>query len=113
MRVNIPLSLRLIEIQISEENHVCFELTSKIIDFHLIDGCTAPDSLIILAEEEIVFIDLVSRGWPEWSAPYLMSLHASAITCLSQHSGLEQGVMETLCQVILASHWLTMTNAVS
>ena len=42
----------------SEENHACFELTSKIIDFLLIEGDSQPDTLIILSEEEIVFLDL-------------------------------------------------------
>ena len=74
------------------------------------DGCSAPDSLIILAEEEIVFIDLVSRGWPEWCAPYLMSLHASAITCLSHHSGLEQGVTETLGQMCSGHNGVTWSR---
>lgn len=43
---------------IAEENHACFELTSKIIDFLLIEGDSQPDTLIILSEEEIVFLDL-------------------------------------------------------
>ena len=43
---------------IAEENHACFELTSKIIDFLLIEGENQPDTLIILSEEEIVFLDL-------------------------------------------------------
>ena len=43
---------------VSEENHACFELTSKIIDFLLIENDVQPDTLIILSEEEIVFIDL-------------------------------------------------------
>ena len=89
----------------SEENHVCFVLTSKILDFIIVesDVNTMPDSIIILAEEEIVFIDLVTRGWPEWQAPYLTSLHASAITCLSHQSELDPGVLETLEQMSAGS----------
>lgn len=37
--------------------------------------------LVVLAEEEAVFIDLESEDWPSFAAPYLASLHSSAITC--------------------------------
>ena len=39
-----------------------------------------PHSVIVLAEEEIVAIDLTSEGWPTFRQPYLASLHSSAIT---------------------------------
>lgn len=51
-----------------------------IIRFH----CNIPGHatcLVILAEEEVVFIDLESEDWPPLAAPYLASLHSSAITC--------------------------------
>ena len=41
-----------------EESHACFQLTSRIIDFLLIENDTQPDTLIVLTEEEIVFVDL-------------------------------------------------------
>ena len=65
-----------------------FELSSKIIDFIVTETETEcePDSLIILSEEEIVLVDLITAGWPQYRPPYLLSLHASAITCLSLHS---------------------------
>lgn len=37
--------------------------------------------LVILAEEEMVFIDLKTEEWPSFASPYLTSLHSSAITC--------------------------------
>ena len=40
--------------------------------------------MIVLVEEELVCIDLTSDGWVPYKAPYLASLHSSAITC-SQH----------------------------
>lgn len=74
---------------------VVYDFTSKIIDF--IPLCTAaeiadsdkleyddPHSLVVLAEEELVAIDLQSENWPCYKLPYLASLHSSAITC-AQH----------------------------
>lgn len=40
-----------------------------------------PHTLVVLVEEEIIFIDLRSEGWPVFRAPYLATLHSSAITC--------------------------------
>lgn len=53
-------------------------------------------SLIILAEEEIVFIDLASEGWPTFQNSYLSSLHASAITCSTYVSKVDSEVFEKL-----------------
>lgn len=36
---------------------------------------------MVLVEEEIVFIDLHSENWPVFRAPYLATVHSSAITC--------------------------------
>lgn len=44
----------------------------------------SPDTLIILADEELVAIDLQSEDWKMMNLPYLVSLHASAVIC-SQH----------------------------
>lgn len=46
-----------------------------------------PSALIVLADEEIVAIDLLSEDWKMMNLPYLVSLHASAVTC-SQHVSL-------------------------
>jgi len=78
-----------------KDQHVVFDFTSKVIDFSLI--CSAdellagsspgrraydnPHTLIVLAEEELVLIDMLTSGWPMYRAPYLPSLHCSAITC--------------------------------
>lgn len=40
-----------------------------------------PYALVVLAEEELVVIDLQTAGWPPIQPPYLASLHCSAITC--------------------------------
>ncbi|XP_006001736.1 LLGL scribble cell polarity complex component 2 [Latimeria chalumnae] len=66
---------------------IAFDFTSRVIDFFVItDG--GPDSefddpraLVVLADEELVVIDLKTAGWPVIQTPYLASLHCSAITC--------------------------------
>uniref|UniRef100_A0AC11DKV5 LLGL scribble cell polarity complex component 2 n=1 Tax=Ovis aries TaxID=9940 RepID=A0AC11DKV5_SHEEP len=64
-----------------------FDFTSRIIDFTVlveVDPAAAfddPYALVVLAEEELVVIDLQTAGWPPVQPPYLASLHCSAITC--------------------------------
>nr|XP_058140709.1 LLGL scribble cell polarity complex component 2 isoform X1 [Dasypus novemcinctus] len=64
-----------------------FDFTSRIIDFAVLaeaDPAAAfddPYALVVLAEEELVVIDLRTAGWPLVPPPYLSSLHCSAITC--------------------------------
>lgn len=68
---------------LKEQNeHVTFDLTSRVVDFLLIDepGKDSTEALVILAEEELVVIDLVTEGWPCFKLPYMASLHCSAIT---------------------------------
>lgn len=78
-----------------------------------------PECLVILAEEEMVFIDLgfsplfhfilhsgfktlqycpvsASKGWPVFQPPYLHSIHASAITCLSEVCSLHPELLARL-----------------
>ncbi|KAJ8679019.1 hypothetical protein QAD02_014806 [Eretmocerus hayati] len=84
------------------KKHVVFDFTSKVIDFFTIlpkrkepqedeeekdekvKIVESPEALIVLAEEEIVAIDLTDPDWKMMTLPYLVSLHASAVTC-SQH----------------------------
>ncbi|NXA94012.1 L2GL2 protein, partial [Melanocharis versteri] len=64
-----------------------FDFTSRVIDFFIIFSSDPaaefddPSALVVLAEEELVVIDLKSAGWPAVHPPYLASLHCSAITC--------------------------------
>ena len=75
--------------------HVVFDLTSKVIDFFTImpkpeedsekenekeKQSAGPEALVILAEEEIVAIDLTDPDWKMMALPYLVSLHASAVS---------------------------------
>ncbi|XP_071953547.1 lethal(2) giant larvae protein homolog 1-like isoform X2 [Antedon mediterranea] len=69
------------------KKNVVFDFTSRIIDFFTMSDVDSeyefdePHTLVVLVEEELVFIDLQSEGWPSFTLPYLSSLHASAITC--------------------------------
>jgi hypothetical protein len=40
-----------------------------------------PQSLVILLNEEIVVIDLLTDSWPSYRLPYLNSIHASPVIC--------------------------------
>ena len=80
-----------------ESDHVVFDLTSKIIDFLVVETSEGlPDSLIILSEEELVAVDLKIPGWPQYELPYLHSIHASAITCLTLATSVLQSLMDDL-----------------
>lgn len=65
-----------------EEKHVTFDFTSKVVDFCVINESKTNhvEALVVLAEEELIVIDLISSTWPTHSLPYLASLHCSAIT---------------------------------
>ncbi|KAM3846612.1 LLGL scribble cell polarity complex component 2 isoform 1-T4 [Vipera latastei] len=66
---------------------IAFDFTSRVIDFFVIASAEPfaefddPSAMLVLAEEELVVIDLKSPGWPSIQPPYLASLHCSAITC--------------------------------
>ncbi|KAF9421001.1 hypothetical protein HW555_002984, partial [Spodoptera exigua] len=86
------------------EKHVAFDFTSRVIDFFTTtpvppDGVPLqedrPDTpaqiqlqtvnqvaaaLVVLAEEELVVIDLCDERWRPLRLPYLVSIHASAVT---------------------------------
>ncbi|XP_044758533.1 lethal(2) giant larvae protein isoform X2 [Coccinella septempunctata] len=99
-----------------DDHHVCFDFTSKVIDFIIIDskpqkaegsnenlvnGETSsvkgePEALIVLAEEELVAIDLECKEWKMMSLPYLVTLHASAITCSQYVSGVPEELWNLL-----------------
>ncbi|XP_062886919.1 LLGL scribble cell polarity complex component 2 [Mobula hypostoma] len=66
---------------------IAFDFTSRVIDFFVVDeggsesDCDDPSALLVLAEEELVAIDLKTPSWPVIQSPYLIPLHCSAITC--------------------------------
>ncbi|CAL1680364.1 unnamed protein product [Lasius platythorax] len=93
----------------TKDKHLVFDFTSKIIDFFTVfpeeeeegnnENPVNPEALIVLAEEEVVAIDLTNPEWKMMPLPYLVSLHASAVTC-SQHV---PNVPEELWEAIVAA----------
>nr|CAH7738666.1 unnamed protein product [Callosobruchus chinensis] len=65
---------------------------------NLVNGDTKgePEALIVLAEEEIVAIDLRDDTWKMLSLPYLVSIHASAVTCTHYVSGIPEELWERI-----------------
>jgi len=59
-------------------------------------GCSF---LIILAEEEIVCIDLSTEDWPLVQLPYLVSIHASAITFTTFVSDLNEDLWNSIIAI--------------
>ncbi|XP_015837731.1 lethal(2) giant larvae protein homolog 1 isoform X3 [Tribolium castaneum] len=55
-----------------------------------------PDALVVLAEEELVVIDISTKDWKMINLPYLVSLHASAVTCSQHVSGVPEELWEQL-----------------
>ena len=87
-----------------DDKHSVFDLTSKIIDFEIVgeNPGGAPGSLVILAEEEMVVIDMTDDSWPAHTLPYLNSIHASAVTCLSYVEDISNDEVWTAIQDIKA-----------
>ena len=67
---------------------MAFDFTSKIIDYILTKTKNDDaESLIVLCEEELVAIDLISPSWPVFRSPYLASPHSSALTGCNMAQG--------------------------
>uniref|UniRef100_T1PFY4 LLGL2 protein n=1 Tax=Musca domestica TaxID=7370 RepID=T1PFY4_MUSDO len=68
----------------SDGNKICLDFTSKVIDFFVTYAEDSPDTaevLIVLLEEELCAYDLTDPKIPPIKAPYLHSVHTSAVTC--------------------------------
>ncbi|XP_067934624.1 LLGL scribble cell polarity complex component 2-like isoform X5 [Watersipora subatra] len=87
--------------------HVTFDFTSRVLDFLVLSKADeeqadtdadldsirdVPHSLVVLLEEELVVIDLLSNGWPPHRLPYMNSVHASAITASSHVSNVPESL---------------------
>ncbi|ELT88587.1 hypothetical protein CAPTEDRAFT_166358 [Capitella teleta] len=90
--------------------HQVFDFTSRVVDFVPLNSADElesydkigayyddPHTLIVLAEEELVAIDLTSEGWQTYRPPYLSSLHSSAITCASHSSNVPEALWNKIC----------------
>lgn len=82
----------------SDDNKVCLDFTSKVIDFFVTyqDDTDTADVLIVLLEEEFCAYDLTQPKVPAIKAPYLHSLHASAVTCNYLSSQVTQEVYDKI-----------------
>ncbi|KAL7742468.1 hypothetical protein ACLKA6_019096 [Drosophila palustris] len=72
-----------VSVHASDGQKVCLDFTSKVIDFFVTykeDG-EAVEVLIVLLEEELCAYDLTDSKVSAVKAPYLHSVHASAVTC--------------------------------
>ncbi|KAI5651923.1 LLGL2 domain-containing protein [Phthorimaea operculella] len=95
-----------VTVQQGDKKHVAFDFTSRVIDFftttpvppdgaplqeerpetpatvlaHTVNQVAA--ALVVLAEEELVVIDLCDERWRPLRLPYLVSIHASAVTTM-------------------------------
>lgn len=96
----------------TKNKHLVFDFTSKVVDFFTIfpkeeDGTSdlpvSPEALIVLAEEELVAIDLTNPDWKMMALPYLVSLHASAVSILRIDKA--QSRRKQDCKIIIYS-WL-------
>lgn len=76
--------------------HQVLDLTSKVIDFVVLEQQQA---LIILAEEELVAIDLNDSEWSQFKLPYLYSVHSSPITFSQIYSDISDGLVEKLKKI--------------
>lgn len=77
-----------VSVHCKDGSKVALDFTSKVIDFFVTfksyeasDETPQAQVLIVLLEEELVAYDLTQRSLPLVNAPYLHSLHASAVTC--------------------------------
>lgn len=52
--------------------------------------------MAVLADEELVVIDLTSDEWRMMNLPYLVSLHASAVTCSQHVSAVQEELWENI-----------------
>ncbi|KAL4709933.1 hypothetical protein ACJJTC_003896 [Scirpophaga incertulas] len=102
------------------EKHVAFDFTSRVIDFFTTtpvppDGAPIqeerPDTpgqillqtvnqvaaaLVVLAEEELVVIDLCDSKWRPIRLPYLVSVHASAVTTAQLVDNVAESVYDSI-----------------
>jgi len=65
------------------------------------EGCVPvdgddPHSLLILAEEELVAVDLQTAGWPLYRLPYINSIHASSIVSASHVNNIPLSLWERI-----------------
>ncbi|VUZ52144.1 unnamed protein product, partial [Hymenolepis diminuta] len=77
--------------------HVCLDFPSPVVDVCPLGPAGGPVSgLLVLCEEEIVAVDLLTPGWPILELPYLNCLHASSITAYGLFTQVDPVFLEGL-----------------
>lgn len=87
-----------VSVHASDGNKICLDFTSKVIDFFLTyqDDSDIAEVLVVLLEEELCAYDLTDPKVPPIKAPYLHSVHASAVTCNYLASQVTQEVYDKI-----------------
>ncbi|KAH8412351.1 hypothetical protein KR009_001419 [Drosophila setifemur] len=87
-----------VSVHVSDGQKVCLDFTSKVIDFFVTykEDSDVMEVLIVLLEEELCAYDLTDSNVPAIKAPYLHSVHASAVTCNYLASQVTQSVYERI-----------------
>ncbi|XP_012555599.1 lethal(2) giant larvae protein homolog 1 isoform X1 [Hydra vulgaris] len=79
---------------------IVFDFTSKLVDFlTILDENNNPAVLIVLCEEEVVFIDIQKPdSYPVYLKPYLACIHSSTITCSTHISNCPASLWDFIVQ---------------
>lgn len=87
-----------VSIHVNSENKICLDFTSKVIDFFVTYETNSDkvQVLVVLLEEELCAYDLTDPKVPIVKAPYLHSIHASAVTCNQLVSQVSQQVFDKI-----------------
>ncbi|XP_043655548.1 lethal(2) giant larvae protein isoform X1 [Drosophila teissieri] len=87
-----------VSVHVSDGQKVCLDFTSKVIDFFVTfkDNSDVAEVLVVLLEEELCAYDLTDSNISAIKAPYLHSVHASAVTCNYLASQVIQPVYESI-----------------
>nr|prf lethal(2)giant larvae gene [Drosophila melanogaster] len=87
-----------VSVHASDGHKVCLDFTSKVIDIFVTfeNSRDVAEVLVVLLEEELCAYDLTDPNICATKAPYLHSVHASAVTCNYLASELVQSVYESI-----------------
>ncbi|XP_037709326.1 lethal(2) giant larvae protein isoform X2 [Drosophila subpulchrella] len=87
-----------VSVHASDGHKVCLDFTSKVIDFFVTykNNSDVAEVLVVLLEEELCAYDLTDSNISAVKAPYLHSVHASAVTCNYLASQVIQSVYESI-----------------
>uniref|UniRef100_A0A6P4F242 Lethal(2) giant larvae protein n=2 Tax=Drosophila rhopaloa TaxID=1041015 RepID=A0A6P4F242_DRORH len=87
-----------VSVHTSDGHKVCLDFTSKVIDLFVTykNNSDVSEVLIVLLEEELCAYDLTDSNISAIKAPYLHSVHASAVTCNYLASQVIQSVYDSI-----------------